>query len=122
MRYHDPRNKYGVSPIDQRTWHGLFHWERTIYFDSKAELRRFCELYLLQENGAISGLILQPRFEIAPGIDNVAPMYYVGDFFYYENGKKICEDVKGRITAKYKQSIKRAKALYSYINFVEVKV
>ena len=35
-----------------------------ITFDSKREMKRYCELKLLEKAGEISGLELQPEFDI----------------------------------------------------------
>ena len=60
-----------------------------IKFASKAEMRRYGELRLLELNHAISDLILQPVFQLAKRVK------YKGDFQYKENGKIVVEDVKG---------------------------
>ena len=70
-----------------------------IKFDSKAEAKRYIELKLLQKNGLITNLQLQPRFELQPGYknnkgENIRAITYKADFSYIENGKMIVEDVK----------------------------
>lgn len=70
-----------------------------IKFDSKREMRRYQELEILQKEGIIQNLELQKRFEIVPkkGLNNRA-RYYVADFVYEENGLKVIEDVKSKIS------------------------
>jgi hypothetical protein len=87
-------------------------------FDSLKEARRFQELTLLAKAGAITDLRRQVPFELIPAQYEYFERYgkkgqrlkdgkrcieksvvYNADFVYYENGKKIVEDVKG-----YKQS------------------
>jgi len=68
-------------------------------FASKAEARRWGELRQLLRAGKISDLELQPRFVlqeafIRSGV-KVRAVTYVADFEYFENGKRVVEDVKG---------------------------
>ena len=70
-----------------------------ITFDSKKEARRYTELMMLQKAKIISDLELQKRFEICPKkYENKRARYYVADFVYVENGKRVIEDVKSPIT------------------------
>ncbi len=68
-------------------------------FDSKAEAERYGELKLLQRDGQISNLELQPSFELEPktivGGRRLTSICYVADFRYLENGEWVFEDVKG---------------------------
>ena len=79
-------------------------------FDSKAEAKRYCELKILERSGAITGLYLQPRFELQEPFMCDGKRYrkieYVADFMYYENGRMIVEDVKGMKTDVYKLKMK----------------
>lgn len=79
-----------------------------IRFDSKAEMRRYGDLRLLELTGAITNLKVKPVFQLAGGVK------YIADFGYTENGQTIIEDVKGgRATItpafriKWKQAIER---------------
>lgn len=75
-----------VSPKEDRTRDG-------IVFASKLEMERYCVLKLYEKCGVISGLELQPRFDI---VVNKKPCgFYKADFRYTEAGKVIIEDVKG---------------------------
>jgi len=72
-----------------------------ITFDSKAEASRYLILKSHQQQGLISGLERQKRFEIAPpchlqGRKRPA-RYYVADFVYLDaSGTSVVEDVKGK--------------------------
>lgn len=69
-----------------------------IGFDSKAEARRYQELWLLEKVGTIKGLVLQPSFVLQPSYKKngktIRAITYKADFAYYENNKYIVEDVK----------------------------
>lgn len=78
-----------------------------IRFASKREGKRYLELKLLERAKQISGLTLQPRYELVVRGFHKDSVYakaaiYIGDFAYLENGKAICEDCKGFRTAEYK--------------------
>lgn len=76
-----------------------------IKFDSKKELSRFNELYILLNQGIIKNLVLQPEFEIIPTIKwnktTLRKIKYIADFKYEKDGKTIIEDVKGFKTKEY---------------------
>lgn len=77
-----------------------------IKFDSKREARRYQELKLLERNGNISALELQPRFELLSKYRNgagkaIRKMEYVADFKYIQDGQVIIEDTKGFKTKDY---------------------
>ncbi len=77
-----------------------------IRFDSKAELRRYEQLRMLQLSGAITDLTVHPRYELLPArtIDGKREraVRYEGDFSYTEGGRIVCEDVKGYETAVFR--------------------
>ena len=85
-------------------------------FDSQAEYHRYQELRLMQAAGAISGLRVHPRYVlIEPCVVNGQKLpgrSYEGDFEYVEDGRCVCEDVKGMRTGVYK--LKRALFLRRY--------
>lgn len=69
-------------------------------FASEKEAARFRELDLLQRAGKISRLECQAPFVLLPHQkreDGKAeqPVKYIADFVYWENGRKVVEDVKG---------------------------
>jgi hypothetical protein len=98
-----------------------YHSRKTVLhgvkFDSVKEARRYGELLLLLQAGAITDLQRQVEFELIPAQrepDTVGvrgairkgkvierAVKYVADFVYYENGKKVVEDTKGFKTKDY---------------------
>lgn len=84
--------------------------------DSQKEATRWSELLILERAGLISDLKRQVKYELIPKQDGERAVFYVADFEYIENGKKVVEDVKG-----YKEGlayrvfvIKRKLMLYVY--------
>lgn len=79
-----------------------------IRFDSLREAERYSQLKLLERAGQITGLELQPRFELIPKQrrDDGRPeraSEYVADFRYTDarTGKQVIEDAKGMRTRDY---------------------
>ena len=100
-------SKYGNKKIEVDGYH----------FDSLAEARRYEELRLMEQAGAISDLRLQPRYELQKaftGNDGKRhrAISYTGDFAYWEDGKQIIEDTKGVSTPVFK--LKYKLFLYRY--------
>lgn len=87
-----------------------------IWFSSQKEAGRYCELKFLEKAGQIANLQLQVRFEICPKrYGNRRARYYVADFVYEENCKKVIEDTKSKITRKNSlYSLKKALVLANY--------
>jgi hypothetical protein len=115
-------NKYGTAPAAERTLNG-------IRFDSKAEMKRYIELRMLERSGAIEALEMQTEFVLIEGFvhqvhGRLRPVRYRADFRYREvsTGRVIVEDVKGVRTDVYK--IKKTLLLWRYpdIDFREVQV
>lgn len=88
-----------------------------ITFDSKTESIRYVHLKTLLKAGAISDLILQPKFKIEVNGQKICT--YIADFQYKENGKTIVEDSKGVRTPVYRLKAKLVKALHG-VEIVEV--
>lgn len=92
------REKYNRSAKEDRTYDG-------IVFDSKKEMKRYLVLKLLEKNGEIQNLELQPVIELQESFKydgkTIRAIQYKADFLYYENGKMIYEDVKGMKTKEY---------------------
>jgi hypothetical protein len=82
-----------------------------ITFDSRKESQAYIYLKKLQEEGAITNLTLQPKWEILPGIKEKfikhlktkdkecertvqLPITYTADFLFEVNGQRVCLDVK----------------------------
>lgn len=92
-----------------------------VTFASKKEAARYRELKLLQLAGEITGLVLQPQYNIyvrpmvGPG-ELVKVAAYVGDFQYYDKqGCKIIEDTKSpatRVNRLYRLKKKLVEVLY----------
>ena len=86
-----------------------------ITFDSRKEARRYTELMVLQRAKIITDLELQKRFEICPKkYENKRARYYVADFVYVENGKRVIEDVKSKSTQTPLFSLKWALMKVNY--------
>ncbi len=97
-----------------------------IEFGSLAEARRYEQLKLMEQAGAISDLRLQPRYELQKAFKDFEgktqrAITYVADFSYQEGGLRVVEDVKGAITKEY--AIKKKLFLYRYFDlaFREIK-
>lgn len=78
-----------------------------VTFDSKLEATRYTELKLLERNGLIKDLVLQPSYDLIPSFKKGNKTYrkttYRADFSYYDNklNKTIIEDTKGFKTDVY---------------------
>lgn len=72
-----------------------------IVFASKLEAKRYTELKLLEKQGIIKDLELQPSYDLMPSFKKDNKTYrkstYKADFSYFdiENDKTIVEDTKG---------------------------
>ena len=76
---------------------------QSVKFASIAEARRYDELRLMELAGAITNLVLQPRYILQKAFtsnegEKVPAITYTADFRYLEEGQVIVEDVKGRQT------------------------
>lgn len=96
------RNKYGATKTVRDG----------IKFDSKKEALMYQNLKLLEKNGNIKDLKLQPEFELQPSFrgkdgKKVRAIKYIADFSFYDNDKKRFRvlDAKGMHTPVF--SIKR---------------
>jgi hypothetical protein len=74
-------------------------------FDSKKEAARYQDLKLLEKCGAISNLETQVKFEFPINGEPLRyasnrKVTYVADFTYVEDGQRVVEDVKSKITAQ----------------------
>ena len=71
-----------------------------IKFDSKAEAKRYIQLRSMLEDGHITDLQFQIRYELTPKLKRAdgtteRASHYVADFQYMHHGTMIIEDVKG---------------------------
>lgn len=69
-------------------------------FDSKAEAKRYLQLRSMLEDGHITDLQFQIRYELTPKMIRAdgtteRASHYVADFQYIHHGTLIIEDVKG---------------------------
>ena len=86
-------------------------------FDSRKEARRWTELSLLEDAGAIRNLQRQVRYELIPSqkVDGKVaerPVHYVADFVYEEDGKTVVEDAKSPATRTPVYIVKRKLMLW----------
>ena len=95
-----------------------------ISFDSKKEANRYLELKTLERAGVISNLILQPKFLLQEGFvrdgKKYRAIFYIADFEYIKDGKRIVEDVKGMKTDIYKLKKKMFLKKYPQVVFKEI--
>lgn len=98
-----------------------------ITFDSKLEAQRYTELKLLQRNGLIKDLQLQPSYELIPTFKKNKKTYrkacYIADFSYYDTelNKTIVEDTKGFKTDVYLLKKKLFEYIYKDLTIREIK-
>lgn len=98
-----------------------------IEFDSIAEHDRYLELLIKQNEGEITELECQPRYEILPkqetppGKRNFKPIYYTPDFRYKNrDGETVVEEVKSEYSRHEKDYVIRRKLiLYTLGVYVE---
>ena len=90
-----------------------------VRFDSKAELKRWIELDLMERAGMITYLSRQVRYKLS--VCGLHICTYVADFVYTDQSHaKVVEDVKGFRTKEYAIKKKLMKALYG-IDVIEVR-
>lgn len=125
-----PKSVYGPENVVKRQIGKMRYFKRQKYnarkitiagetFDSQREAKRWLYLKALEQEGAISGLQRQKKFELIPvqRIDGKVverACSYIADFVYYDNSvhKVVVEDCKGFRTPEYK--IKRKLLLEKY--------
>ena len=101
-----------------------------IKFDSQVEARRYLQLNLLIQAGEISDLNRQVKFVLLDSFKRTLPnktkpvtqrgIKYIADFVYWENGYKIIEDVKSKITSKEPSYIMKRKLMISKLKENEI--
>jgi len=93
-----------------------------IRFASKAEAQAFQTLKIAESKGLVTDLRLQPRYELqakftdGQGVKHRA-VFYVGDFEFVRDGRRICADVKGVEAPGFRAKWKLAIARYPDIVF-----
>lgn len=81
-------------------------------FASGLEKNRYVALKLIEAAGEITDLRWQTKWDLRVNGFHVG--YYVSDFDYLENGRRVVEDTKGFPTPVYKLKKKMLKAQYGY--------
>ena len=112
--------------------------KKTNGYDSTIEYKRSLVLKQMQQDGIITDLREQVRYELIPAMYETEtvqlktktktvekcvqqPIDYVADFTYYRNGELVVEDVKGSkfiVTADFKI---KAKMMY-YFHKIKVRI
>lgn len=90
-----------------------------ITFASQKEADWYQDLKLRQHAKQISGLKLQPKFQMRVWPNGEVIGFYKADFEFIENGQLIVMDVKGFKTAIYKLKKKHVEAQFG-ITITEV--
>jgi len=100
-------NNYGATPTVVR-YKGI-----RMKFDSKMEANEALRLAQMEMDGAITDLMLQPKFDIQPsftvitnktknGVSKQGTMNYTPDFAYRKGLEVVVLEVKGFATTSYK--------------------
>ena len=101
-----------------------------ISFDSKKEMKRYIILKKAQEEGIISDLMLQVKYELIPAVREKyikhlktknkecertlqLPITYTCDFAYYKDGEYIVSDVKASPKMLPKDFILKEKMMFA---------
>lgn len=96
-----------------------------IKFDSIAESKRYKELKLLERQGIIKDLKLQPSFVLQPSFKKnnktTRAIIYKADFSYLEDDKLVVEDVKGYATKEFKLKEKMFNYIYKELELKIIK-
>lgn len=106
--------------MEQMKYHNTKTFINGIKFDSKLEAKRYTELKLLEKQGLIKDLTIQPSYELIPSFKKNNKTYrktqYIADFSYYDIDldKTIVEDTKGFKTDVY--LLKKKLFEYNYPN------
>ena len=100
------RNKFNAKPVSADG----------PKFDSQAEYRRWLDLSMLQADGEIIGLKMQPKFELQPAFTSAngqryRAITYTADFEYMRGGVRVIEDVKGNKATQTRDFVLRWKML-----------
>lgn len=108
-------------------YHAKKTWMKGRVYDSKFESEKAFELQLKQRAGLIKDLQEQVPFVLQEGYINnqgkkIRPIFYIADFVYEENGKKIVMDTKSPATRTevYKIKKKLFEKKYQEYIFLEV--
>lgn len=87
-----------------------------LWFDSKAEAKRYRELKIMLTAGIIEGLQMHPRYALKTVEEDTGRVvvvgHYVADFWYKRAGQPVVEDVKGLRTETYEWKKRHFAAQY----------
>ena len=101
-----------------------YHAHKTEYdghiFDSEIEMKRYVYLREKEDNGEISQLHCQVKYELIPKTKTERAVTYRADFQYYEGCQLVAEDVKGYRTKDYIIKRKIFKWRFPHVEFREV--
>jgi hypothetical protein len=87
-----------------------------VYFDSQAEINRYCELKLLLKAGVIQSFQVHPKYKISRS------RFYEADFeVMYPDGHIEVEDVKGFETQAFRLKADLFRERYPGLNLVIIK-
>lgn len=98
-----------------------------IVFASKLEAKRYTELKLLEKQGLIKDLELQPSYDLIPTFKKDNKTYrkstYKADFSYYDKelNKIVVEDTKGFKTPVYMLKKKLFEYTYPNLTITEIR-
>lgn len=96
-------------------------WINGILFQSQAEGNRYLQLLDWQNEGIITDLKVQVKYELQPkyriGIKPIRSINYIADFVYNERDRIIVEDFKGFRTEVYKLK----KKMFEYKYGIEIR-
>ena len=100
-----------------------FHAKRTVasdgqMCDSRAEMRRYEQLLLMQRSGEISDLVIHPRWLIQVNGRDIC--HYTADAQYIDHGILIVEDTKSPPTRK-KRDYRIVKKLMEAVFGIQIK-
>lgn len=118
--------KVYLTKLKENKYHNKKTVLNGIKFDSKKEKDWYMVLLNYKRNGRITELELQKKFKLQESfIDNTGKkqraIYYIADFFYYDNKLKcyVAEDVKSEATRKDKvYNLKKKLFMYQYKNIL----
>ena len=117
------RGELPKKPKKRNKYNSRGEWFNEIWFASRAEAARYRQLKMMEEQGFITRLELQPSYSVV--VNNKLCCRYRADFRYDvidDRGtvlKQVVEDVKGMVTPLYKLKKKLVLATHA-IDIIEI--
>lgn len=118
-----------LNPQKSNKYHAVKTESDGIVFDSKLEARKWNELKMLEQIGAIKDLQRQVRFILQEDYTNnkgekIRPISYIADFVYFDVKKKqkIVMDTKSQSTRTQVYLLKKKMFEYKYKDYLFVEV